>query len=391
LALAKEDGDTASEVEVLRRMLEAEPGNAELRESLVRGWMEQGDMGMARSEVESWPEAPGDLVAIVQAGAVENDPDAVEAILSQAHARFPESREVTLAFCDVLERANRHEQIVQVLAAAPATDTELVQRRALARRDAGDFRGALADFAAARAEDSDATDALAPTFERLEAALPQLDSMQRTLSRNSSDLEALVTRAALWLTLGDRQRAASDARSAAEAHPGATAATILSALTSGLSPDRAIEEFGVVTGTPFPPARAKDLAVLDRAVMAGSSTAKARRAEFLNQVGQHRLALADAGEIPLETVRALVGMGRVEEASAVAVGMEGSSRARAAAWLRLGEAWWESGEIGQTLRSVERAVEASPSAAAYKLKAAALQRLGETKAAEAALERAARL
>ena len=58
LALAEKNEDTHAQIELIRRLLDQEPGDSELREQLTDLWLSVEDYDMAEATVREWRDAP---------------------------------------------------------------------------------------------------------------------------------------------------------------------------------------------------------------------------------------------------------------------------------------------------------------------------------------------
>src|SRR5690349_13355617 len=75
LALAEKAEDTYSEIELIRRVLDKEPGDADLQEQLIRLWLKVEDYDMAEAALKSWKSAPEGLRAEIGAEILYNRDD----------------------------------------------------------------------------------------------------------------------------------------------------------------------------------------------------------------------------------------------------------------------------------------------------------------------------
>ena len=98
LALAEKDEDTYAQIELIRRILDKEPGDGDLREQLSDLWLAVEDYDMAESVVREWTNAPASVRARVFATALfvrdQKKAEAV-ALLEGFLAGHPEDIEIT--------------------------------------------------------------------------------------------------------------------------------------------------------------------------------------------------------------------------------------------------------------------------------------------------------
>ncbi len=278
LALAEKDEDTYAQIELIRRILDKEPGDDALRERLANLWLSVEDFDMAASTVHDWKAAPEALsVRVLATVLFVRDGKKAEAVnmLEAFVAGHPENIEMTRQLAGYLDGIGEQRRIVDLLSRTPGVekDAGLLVSRALARRKLRDFAGALQDFEAAnRADPEDETVANnRPAFDRLRTALAGINAANAVLAEKPGDAAALVSRAYWYLSTGFANGPAfEDAEAARRIDPKSIAALILlaeaSSRTGRLSADDAREKFAVDVSKPVP-----TLIVLDRLVATRSS------------------------------------------------------------------------------------------------------------------------
>ncbi|MGH8046977.1 MAG: hypothetical protein ACREKL_07000, partial [Chthoniobacterales bacterium] len=92
LQLATKDGDTLSRIELLRRILDANPSDAKSQELLIALWLNIEDYDMAEAALNAWPAAPPKTVVLTRAQILRNrDKDFSGAVklLNDYLAKFP--------------------------------------------------------------------------------------------------------------------------------------------------------------------------------------------------------------------------------------------------------------------------------------------------------------
>jgi tetratricopeptide (TPR) repeat protein len=233
LALATEDKDTLSRIELLRRIVAVDPADAASHRLLVELWLEIKDYDLAEATLNAWPDAPPDLAALTRAAVLryrdEDVPGAVR-VLQDYLAKSPKDLAAHEALVDALLATKDYAAQLAALDAYIAVQRDVTNliRRANTKLALDDFTGAIADARAAEALDSEAdiVKRNVPSFERLEIALNSLPPLDATLEKSPRDLTALMQRA-WWLRYGSlNARSLADANAALEAHPGSVAALV---------------------------------------------------------------------------------------------------------------------------------------------------------------------
>ncbi len=411
LAQAEKDEEVYSQIELIRRILDQEPGDAELQEQLVVLWTEVSDYDMAEAALKAWKDAPKAVVAAVTAEVLfqrDKKPAEAIALLEEFRKGDPDDIRITTQLAGFFREVGEPQKLVALLASAPGADedADLIMMRAEARRTTADYPGALEDFGLAAKVDEETANRFRPAYERLQAALPKIAEASKTLSRSPGDLTALVTRAYWHAVISEDKAAAADAAAAHKASPGSAAAAIL--LARSFPSARAYGELAVDKGKPLPsPQSLATLLQCDVALARNPRDAAALTArcfELNDSPQQYRLALADAAailalqpanpEARVERIYALIRLNRVPEAAAEVLVLAknnppGDKLARAYGYLA--EAALKDYQLDNALEYATRGLKAKPGAGLYKTRAAILQRLGRTSEANADLAEAKKL
>jgi len=417
LALAEKDEDTYAQIELIRRILDKEPGNGELREQLTDLWLSVEDYDMAESTVRDWKDAPESIrVSVLATVLFVRDQKKSEALalLEGYLARHPQDLEMIRQLASYLDGMGEDKKVVDLLSKAPGVETDagLLVSRALARRKLQDFAGALKDFAAADKLDPEDESVVSnrPSFDRLRVALSGIDATGAVLAGKPDDLSARLSRAYWYLSTGFASGPASeDAEAARRIDPRSVAALVLFAEASKqagrLSVRDAREKLGVDVSKPAP-----TLEVLERLRQYDGQLARnpkdisallARARELSDSAQQYQLAMRDAeavlavdpgsGKARAAKISALAKLGRVEDAAAELRVLEAAKPPRevlAGALSDLVEAATSASQLDAALEYSDRAIKAKPEAQYYKQRAAILQRLERFADAEADLSRA---
>ena len=395
LALADEANDTHARIEIIRRILETESDD-ELSGQLVNLWLSVSDYDMAESALKDWKTAPPGFQAGVTAEILYNrdeKPGEAIALLAAYHGKDAADLDITRQLARFYGAQGEQRKVAALLASAPGVsgDAPLLLQRARAKRALADFDGALADFALAEKVDAKETESSKPSYERLQAALPQIKSATTRLEKNPKDYEALVARAYWYLASEAPDLARTDAETAYNLAPQSVAAAWLYA-RSAYSRQRALEEFSVDLdkGDPTPEVLGK-LVKYDALLAAKPRDAAAliARSFQLSEASQFLLALKDAeaalavspssADAHVEKIYALIKLGRRSDAAAVLPALEAAkppaaTLARASGYLA--DAELNAGNLDLALDYATKALKAQSSANLYKVRAAIFQRLG---------------
>ena len=396
LALAREDNEQASQIEILRRLVEAGEGSDEVKADLVRLWVQSGDLAMAEATLESMHAPSAEWLAIVRAGrAFHENQQPEEAVqgLRAFLAGNPESMAATEALVEMLGQLDRPEETLRVLEASPLTpqNAGLIVARAAARRAIGDLQGALADWNAASRIDErhPAVRAQAAAFERLAGVMEPIEAALAAANANPGDLEAGVLKV-FWMREGGMP--AKEAAGALLTHfPRATSARVIQAVCAGLSPWDTLEKFAVRTSPSPDAATLRGLAKLDLAVESNTPGARIDRAQYLNEsMGQYELAMEDIQAV----LRDDPSNARALAAGVYSRTQVGNTGGALSAWRRLEECrpprpvaaraarqmaqmFFDKGDFPAALGMATRSLELEKAADTLRLRAAIYQRLGQ--------------
>lgn len=420
LALAEKDEDTYAQIELIRRILDKEPGDGDLREQLSDLWLAVEDYDMAESVVREWTNAPASVRARVFATALfvrdQKKAEAV-ALLEGFLAGHPEDIEITRQVAGYLDGVGEDKKVVDLLSKAPGVDEDasLLVSRALARRKLQDFAGSLEDFSAANKVDPEDQSVVGnrSAFDRLRVALSGIDAASAILASDPNDLSARLSRAYWYFTTGFASvLAVEDAEAARQIGSQSVAALVLFAEAANqagrLSVRDALDKFKADVSKPLPA-----LEVIDRLRRYDDRLVKnpkdisallARSRELGENAQQYPLAMRDA-EAVLEIdpgsaqaraakISALVKLGRVEDAAAELRVLEAAKPPREVLAGSLGDlvdATFGASQLDAALDYADRAIKAKPEARYYKQRAAILQRLERFTDAQSDLSRAQHL
>jgi len=413
LALAEKAEDTYSEIEILRRILDKEPSDEELREQLVRLWLKVEDYDMAEASLEAWKDAPDSLRAEIGAEILYNRDDKAAdavALLEACHEKDPKNLVITRQLARFLGTMGEQEKLLALLDTAPgvADEADLVLTRAGTKRALGKFQAALADFELVEKLDADTATPDRPTYDRLKSVLPKLQETSEKLEKDPSDLNALVARAQLLTFIGAQNALIrTDAERAWKAAPQSVAARILYARTV-LTPARAKAELSVDSGVAAPTPESIDrLLRIDAAIAADPKNAAAyaaRSFELNDTPAQYALALLDADAALaidpanttalVEKIYSLVKLNKVPDAAATLLVLEKTSPkperlSHACQYLAEGEL--AAFRFEAALDFANRGLKAAPTASLYKTRATILNRLGRLAESNADLASAKKL
>jgi tetratricopeptide (TPR) repeat protein len=413
LALAEKAEDTYSEIELIRRVLEKEPGDADLQEQLIRLWLKVEDYDMAEAALKNWKSAPEGLRAEIGAEILYNRDDKASeavALLEAYRVKDPADMVITRQLARFLGAMGEQEKLVALLDTAPGVSDEadLLLTRAGTKRALGKFDGALADFALVEKLDANAATPERPTYDRLKAVLPKLQEASARLEKNPADVSALIARAQLLTYIGAQNALIrADAERAWKAAPQSMTARILYARTV-LTAARAKTELSVDSNVATPsPESIERLLKLDEYIAANPKDAAAlaqRSFELNDNPAQYGLALLDADaalaidpantSALVEKIYALVKLNKVPDAAATLLVLEKTSPkpervGHACQYLAEGE--MAAFRFEAALDFANRGLKAAPSASLYKTRATILNRLGRIAESNADLASAKKL
>ena len=395
LALAEEANDTHARIEIIRRILDKEPDDA-LSGPLVNLWLSVSAYDLAESALQDWKKAPPGVQAGVTAEILYNrdgKPGEAIALLAAYHGKDATDLDITRQLARFYGAQGEQQKLAALLASAPGVsgDAPLLLQRARAKRSLADFDGALADFALAEKVDAKEAESSKPSYDRLQAALPQIKAATTRLKKNPKDSEALVARAYWYLASEAPDLARTDAETARNLAPQSVAAAFLYA-RSACAPQKALEEFSVVLGQGDPRPEVLSKLVKYDAVLAAKprdAAALIARSFQLSEASQFPLALKDAEaalainpaspDAQVEKIYVLIKLGRRSDAAAALPALEAAKPPPAAvarASGSLADAEFTAGNLDLALAYATKALKAQPSANLYKTRAAILQRLG---------------
>ena len=119
LALAGKNEDTHAQIELIRRILDQEPGDGDLREQLADLWMSVEDYDMAEATLREWSDAPEAVRANVLAAVLferDQKKDEAVAMLEEYLARNPDDLEIMRQLVGYLGDMGREERVVDLSA-----------------------------------------------------------------------------------------------------------------------------------------------------------------------------------------------------------------------------------------------------------------------------------
>lgn len=412
LAMATEADDLLARIEILRRIVEADPANAAARRQLVELWLAARDYDLAAATLDAWPEAPADLTALTRAAVRrfrDEDPAGAIAILRAHLDGAPRDLAAQRALVAVLLTTNDVPAQITALDALLKLEpgAQNLLARANARLRAGDYPGALVDARAAQAlAPEDATvKADLPTFDRLAEALDALPPLDAAIKANPRDPKALVERA-WWRRYGGMNPASlADSDAALAVSPDSLAARVLRARTRYLLGEIKAEEARDADAIDVTKPLALDAILRIQAfdeTLARSpknSAALAERASALNAAEQFLLARRDAGaalalapENSAAALELLFADTRLGEDPAPALrrleAMKAPRADLALAYGYVANFSLAQGNLPLALEFSEKSLAARETAWVLKIQSAALMRLGRTEEGNAAMTRA---
>ncbi len=420
LAKAEADNDTYAQIELLRRILDRTPADAESKEKLADLWLEVKDYEMAERLMKEWKDAPDYEKAYVSATILfERDDKKEEAakVLEDFLAKTPDNLDLTRQLTIYLNALSRYQNVVTLLDKAPGVpkDSDLLVARAIARHHLHDFEGALKDYASAENNDKDDSSVTGnrADFERLETAQQGITACNVALSVDPNNFAALLSRAYWYLyTSYSADLALGDAQAAQKIYPDSATALLLACWAENslghLSAADAREKYAVDTSKPLPSTKALELIMrADAALYKDPKDTKGWQAlcfSLNDEPQQYLLAIkkADAWlavdpkavDAMLEKIYALVKMGKTNDAVALLRDFEAAKpppQKLASALSYLVETTFAAAQFDTALAYANQAIKLKPTAQYYKQRAAILQRLNRGKEATADLTEATRL
>lgn len=420
LTKAEADDDTYAQIELIRRILDKDPNNGDLKEKLADLWLEIKDYEMAEQLLKGWKDAPEYERASVTATILfERDDKKEEAakVLEDFLAKNPNYIELTRQLTIYLNAQGRYQDVVTLLDKAPGVpkDSDLLVARAIARHRMHDFDGALRDYAAAEnnnKEDSSVT-GNRTDFEKLETAQQGITACNVALSVDPKNAAALLSRAYWYLyTSYAADLALADAEEAKKINPNSASALLLSSWAANamghLPAKDAKEKFAVDVNKPIPSTKALELIMrADVALAKDPKNEEGWQAlcfslndepqQYLLAIKQADAWLAQnpkAADAMLEKIYALVKLGKTDDAVALLRDIEATKpppAKLATALSYLVETTFAASQFDTALAYANRAIKLKPTAQYYRQRAAILQRIGRGPEATADLAEATRL
>jgi tetratricopeptide (TPR) repeat protein len=412
--LATTDKDDLSRIEILRRILDAEPGDAKSHQLLIELWLKIQDYDMAESTLNAWPAAPPRLVALTHADILhsrDRDLDGAIRVLQEYLAKSPKDAGVLEVLVqDLLGTSNREAQLkaLDQLIALERDATNLI-RRANVKLQLGDYSGAVTDAKAAQALEPDASivKGAIPQFERVEETLQMLPPLDAAIAANPKDFAKLLDRT-WWLRYGGMlDRALADANAAAALQPDSLMAKIAvvraGSMLGKVKAADVLRESLIDADKPHALETSEAIAASDLALIANPKDAAqlTARAAALNDAGQYLLARRDvetalaldpkAADAGIAGIQAAVLMGDDTGAATLLRQVEAMKPKKAPlarALGKLSQVYFEKPNLALALDLANKSLALQETEQALRVKAAALQRLGKPKEAAAAFARA---
>jgi tetratricopeptide (TPR) repeat protein len=412
LALAETEHDKLAQIEILRRILDADPQDTKSHQALIDLWLDIEDYNMAQATVDAWTGAPAGTVALTHAAVLryrdEDIPAAIK-VLRDYLAKSPKDVDAWKALVSCL--LTTHDAMVQVdaLNALIALEPSPVayMERANAKLQLRDYTGAMADARAAQKMDPDASTVKQnmPMFERMEEALKAIAPFDAALAKNPKDVPALLARAWWFRYGGMNDRSLTDAQAALTILPDSIMARIAAAraqyLLDQLKAEDALRDLSIDVNKAHSLEAAQAIVTDDLALAKNPKDAKALRdrAYALNDAQQFLLAKRDAeaalaidsqfaaaamedlyatemlGQDPAPVYRRIESMKPPKDQMALAAEY-------------LGEYYLRQSSLQLALEFAQKSLDLQETERALRTKAAVLNRIGRTDEAKAATSRA---
>jgi len=416
LDLARHDTDRLAQIEIIQRILHAEPTDRELREQLAELWLAIEDYDRAEKTVQDESlVAPSFRVRVLARVIYSRDDKKAEAIalLSDFQAKNPADLAVTRQLAEYLAATGQFQPLVALLDQAPGVgnDVSLLISRAEARRSLQDFGRAIEDFnkASSLASEEPAVVQRRSAFERLQVAQQNIQAASDTLAKDPKSLSALVARAYWYLYTGFASaQAAVDAEAARQAEPEFVSTRLISAYAENasgkLSTENAIKDLHVDVSVPLPEWKALEQTFrADSALKTKPRDVKvlASRAALLAGLQQYYLSEEDwdavfalAPKDPTPRIEKILLIVKRKDYDAAAVEFRNLESVKvppaklASASASLADAAFAESRFEIALDFINRAIKAQPTAQYYRQRAAILQRLNRGAEAEADLAQA---
>jgi tetratricopeptide (TPR) repeat protein len=412
LQLATTDDDTLSRIELLRRILDAEPGDTASHQLLVELWLKVADYDMAESALKAWPAAPAGFAALARSEILlKRDKDVAGAIrvLRDHLATAPKDVDAWNALADALLTTDDAKAQLEALDALIALqpDAKRLIQRAQAKFRFGDFTGAVSDAKAAQAlsPDSDFVKANLPQFERLAEALQMLPPLDAAIEKDPKDFAKLLERS-WWRRYGGMNaQSLADAEAALAIDADSTMARLARERARYLLDEVKAEDvlrderIDVKKAHSFEAAQTIAAADLALAKNAKDVEALRRRAFALNDAEQYLLAKQDAEAaiaidpkavpVALEALYATEMLGQDPAALYRRIErMQPTKPQLATAAGYLADFYLRQSNLPLALEFADRSLALREDARILRVKAAALQRLNRGDEARAAMRRA---
>jgi tetratricopeptide (TPR) repeat protein len=419
LALVRENEDTHAEIELLRRLLDRGPDDPEANQRLIALWLDVEDYDMAEAAVAAWKQAPAGLVARARAAALFHRDEQLAAaidVLASRTAQDPRDTPTLDQLGEYLGLADRWPEQIQamdsLLAVEPSASRFLI--RANARRQTGDYPGAVRDARKAQSiePDSTAVKNTLPGYERLGQALGAIEKATAQLAAHPDDVRVLLERGKQYLYGEIPHLALADAEAAEKVAPGSAYARVLKARAlfalGQVSSAEALENFDVNVSAPLEETATTEAIIrCDLALEKDPKDIAALRTRsgWLNHdIAQYTLASADAEAVlaldPSDTEACLNALyasalrDRADDAAAWLVRIEQLQpppSVLARAYATVSELFFRARKLPRALEFAEKSLGAKEGAAMWRFKAACLQRMGREAEASDANARASKL
>jgi tetratricopeptide (TPR) repeat protein len=412
LQLATTDDDTLSRIELLRRLLDAEPGDTASHRLLVELWLKVADYDMAESTLKTWPDAPAGFAALARSEILlKRDKDAAGAVrvLRDYLATAPKDADAWNALADALlttDDAKGQLEALDALITLQPDSKRLIQR-AQAKFRLGDYTGAIADAKAAQAlsPNSDFVKSNLPQFERLAEALQMLQPLDAAIQKDPKDFAKLLERG-WWRRYGGMNtQSLADADAALAIIPDSVMARLAREraryMLDEVKADDVLRDEQIDVKKAHSLEAVQTMAAADLALAKNAKDVEAlrKRAFALNDAEQFLLAKRDAEAaldidpkavpVALEALYATEMLGqdpaalyrRIEQ-------MQPTKPQLGAAAGYLAEFYLRGSNLPLALEFADRSLALREDARILRVKAAALQRLNRGDEAKAAMRRA---
>ena len=415
IQMAHTDHDAPAEIELIRRWLDNHPDDAKARRQLVSLWLDISDYVMAEAALADWKNPEPGFEARTKARiALQRDED-IELALNILRERVkakPSDRETRLLLAAFLARDGYRPEQLRVLdkliSDMPAAD--LLLDRALARRLLDDPARAVADARKAASLDpgSERIKNALPEFDRLAKALGEIARIEKGLKGEPASASLLFERSLWELYASIPTKAYVDVEAGLKIMPESVIGKIFRARAmvalGQIEPAKALRDLNIDVSKPLEtPEIFQGIFSADKMIAKDSKnpTAYVTRSFHLNHAGQFLLATADcrsALDVDPSNLDALNNatfasckLGNLPAATAYAQKLESrnpppDTLARVLGFLA--DTAFQRSNYSLAIEYADRSLAAKSAPATWKLKAAALTRLGRTPEAEAALKAA---